>query len=95
MRNYELMLIINPELTEADKTVLIDDIKSELKSAKVKISNEDIWGTRDLAYKIRGSKTGFYILYKLESDWANFFDITKSFNIKKDIWRHMFVKLED
>lgn len=95
MKKYELMLIINPELTEDDRNVLVSDIKSELTSQEVKIESEDLWWVKDLSYKIKWSKTGYYILFNLESKWDKFFDITKSFNIKKDIWRHMFVKLED
>ena len=94
MRKYELMLILNPESTQEEKTALIKDIKDEL-SAIVKITGEDDWWVRDLAYKIRWSKKGHYLLLNLESEWWSFFEITKSFNIKKDIWRHMFVKLED
>ncbi|MDD2566181.1 MAG: 30S ribosomal protein S6 [Candidatus Gracilibacteria bacterium] len=95
MRKYELMLIINPELTDDERNNSIADIKLELTSAGVKIIGEDIWGVKDLAYKIRSSKTGYYIIYNIESDGSKFFDITKSFNIKKDIWRHMFIKIED
>ena len=95
MRNYELILILNPELTSDEQKVLLDDIKDELKSGKAKIVSEDDWWVRDLAYKIKWSKKGHYLLLKLESEWNKFFDITKSFNIKKDIWRHMFTKIED
>jgi len=89
------MLIINPESTEEDRNNLIADIKLELTSWGVKIESEDIWWAKDLAYKIRWSKVGYYLLYNIESDWSKFFEITKSFNIKKDIWRHMFIKIED
>lgn len=95
MRKYELMLIINPELTEEERTSLITDIKWELTSGKVKIIGEDIWWVKDLAYKIRWSKTWYYLIYNLESDGSKFFEITKSFNIKKDVWRFVFMKIED
>ena len=95
MRKYELMLIINPDMTEDDRTALMKDIKEELTSTWSKIEKEDIWWARDLAYKIKWSKTGYYVLFTIDSDGSKFFDVTKSFNIKKDIWRHMFVRLED
>lgn len=95
MRKYELMLIINPDLITEDKTSLIKDIESEITaSGSTIVSNED-WWARDLAYKIRWSKIWNYLLYIIESDGKKFFDITKVFNIKKDIWRHMFVKIEE
>ncbi|MDD2487822.1 MAG: 30S ribosomal protein S6 [Candidatus Gracilibacteria bacterium] len=95
MKKYELMLIINPQLEESERVNLVTEIKSELEQAKVKILSEDVWGAKDLAYKIKNSKVGYYILYTLESTGDKFFDITKSFNIKKEIWRHIFIKLED
>ena len=95
MKKYELMFIINPELQEDDKKSLISEIKKELKHAWVKVTQEDDWWVKDLAYKIRNSSTGHYLLYSIESDWKAFFDLTKLFNIKKDIWRHIFIKLED
>lgn len=95
MKKYELMFILNPELQEDDKNSLISEIKKELKQAWVKVTQEDDWWVKDLAYKIRNSSTGHYILYSIESDWKSFFDLTKLFNIKKDIWRHIFIKLED
>ena len=95
MKKYELMFIINPELQENDKKDLISEIKKELKQAWVKLTQEDDWWVKDLAYKIRNSSTGHYLLYGIESDWKAFFDLTKLFNIKKDIWRHIFIKLED
>ncbi|EKE28431.1 MAG: hypothetical protein ACD_3C00060G0011 [uncultured bacterium (gcode 4)] len=82
-------------MTEDERTALIADIKGELTSTWSEIKWEDIWWARDLAYKIRWSKIGYYVLYALESDGSKFFDVTKDFNIKKDIWRHMFVRLED
>lgn len=94
MRKYELMLILNPELTGEDKTALLKDINEEL-TAIVRVTGEDDWWVRNLAYKIKWSKVGHYLLLNLESDWGSFFEITKSFNIKKDIWRHMFVRKED
>ncbi len=95
MQKYELMFIINPSLQEEERNKLIWEIKAELKSASLKIINEDVWWEKDFAYKIKGSKNGYYIVYKLESERCEFFDLVKSFNLKKDIWRHLFLKIED
>lgn len=95
MKKYELMLILNPQLEENERVSLIWEIKLELEQSSVKIISEDVWGARDLAYKIKNSKSGYYILYTVESSWDKFFDLTKSFNLKKEIWRHIFIKLED
>lgn len=95
MRKYELMLILNPELGEAGAATLLGEVKAELETVGTIVEKEDIWGVKDLAYKIRNSKTGYYVLYTLNLEKGDFFAVTKTFNIKKDIWRHMFVRLED
>ncbi len=96
MRKYELMMILNPALTEADRDALIATVESELGDTGVSIVSRDHPGEQKLAYRIRGSETGYYLLYILESEGnGGFFDVSNSFNIKKDIWRYMFMKLED
>jgi small subunit ribosomal protein S6 len=95
MRKYELMMIIDPTLSDADRKTLLAEVTDELSSKQAKILIDDQWGVKNLAYKIRSSATGYYVLYTLESEGQGFFEITKSFNMKKAIWRHMFVRLED
>lgn len=96
MRKYELMMILNPSLTEADRNTLIASIETELKDDGAKVLTSEHPGEQRLAYRIRGSENGYYLLYTLESEGkGGFFNVSKSFNIKKDIWRYMFVKIED
>jgi len=95
MRKYELMMIVSPDLTEEARNTLVASVEEELTEGGTKILSAEHWGVRDLAYRIRSSGTGYYILWTLESDGKNIIPVTKSFNIKKDIWRFMFVKLDE
>jgi small subunit ribosomal protein S6 len=95
MRKYELMMIVDPTLSDTDRTALLDELKGELGAHGATVATEDIWGVKTLAYKIRGSAQGFYVLYNLESDGQGLIEVAKSFNLKKALWRHMFVRLED
>ncbi|MFA6090467.1 MAG: 30S ribosomal protein S6 [Candidatus Gracilibacteria bacterium] len=95
MRKYELMLILNPELGDAGAATLLGEIKAELETIGTTIEKEDIMGVKDLAYKINNSKTGYYALYTLGLEKGDFFAVTNAFNLKKDIWRNMFVRLEE
>ena len=93
MRKYELMMIIDSTLTESDRTALVATIEAELADAGAKIISSDHPGERSLAYYIHGSKVGYYLLYTLEKD-GDFVTTSNLFNIKKDIWRYMFTKIE-
>ncbi len=89
------MMIINPALSDAEKTDLISQIESEFAHAKAKILSSNHPGERDLAYRIHGSKTGHYLLYTLSKEDGSWNDVTNAFNIKINIWRFMFVRIED
>lgn len=93
MRKYELMMILDSTLTESDRMTLVTTIEAELADAGAKITSSDHPGERSFAYYIHGSKVGYYLLYTLEKD-GDFVAVSNSFNIKKDIWRYMFTKIE-
>jgi ribosomal protein S6 len=95
MRQYELMMILDPSLAESDRTALIADIETELAQAGAKIVTADHPGERELAYRIHGSTTGNYLLYILDKESGDFENATSAFNIKTSIWRFMFVRIDD
>lgn len=86
-------MIVNPTLPEADRDALIATIESELVDSGANILERNHPGISELAYRIHSSKEGYYLLYILEKS-GSFVDVSNSFNIKKDIWRYMFTKVE-
>ena len=88
------MIILDPVMGEEPREALLTEIRAEVVATGATITGEDIWGVRQLAYKIRGSADGFYVLIHFESEGKGLFEITKSFNIKKDVWRFLFSRLD-
>ncbi|HSW48071.1 MAG TPA: 30S ribosomal protein S6 [Candidatus Saccharimonadales bacterium] len=66
MRLYELVLILKPSLKEADRKKLLTTVKEWLKD--VKITKEDDWGQKALAYAIKHEESGHYYMLGIESD---------------------------
>ncbi len=94
MANYELMLIIKPNLSEEDRDSSIENLKSLFEQNEAKIEKEDIWWDKKLAYKINKSDRGFYILYDLEIDGKLIKELSRKINLDKNIIRYMFTKKE-
>lgn len=94
MANYEFMMILDPKAGEEVVTASLDGVKKALKDVKAKITNEDVWGEKKLAYKINGSETGYYILFTLELDGKEIKGLNTLFNLDGNIWRYMFVNLD-
>lgn len=66
MRLYELVLVLKTSLTEPQRKKLIEQVKENLKNLKV--SKEEEWGQKPLAYKIKREFSGFYHMMQLESE---------------------------
>ena len=52
MNKFEVVLILNPELSTNTLDDEISKFKSSLESHSAKIINEENWGLRDLSYSI-------------------------------------------
>ena len=66
MRTYELVLVMRPSLSEADRKKVVDGVKGLIKD--VKVTKEDDWGQKPLAYKIKKELAGYYVQLHLESE---------------------------
>jgi len=94
MAQYELMMILSPTAGQEQLDASIGGVKNALSEAGATIEKEDVWGEKKMAYKIKNSSKGYYILYTLELDGTKIKDISKLFNLDGTIWRYMFVNLE-
>lgn len=90
MRNYQLTLVLNSGLTEANRKKLLESIKGMLKDAK--FSNEKDWGEKNLAYPIKRQNKGYYFNLDLSLEG----DLGKEFSRKiiahEDILRYLLLR---
>lgn len=89
------MMILDPELAKKDLDSLIQDIKKDLGETQLNVVKEDVWGNKDMAYAINGSRVGHYLVYTIETEATDSLKkITTPLNIKKGLWRYMFTANE-
>jgi small subunit ribosomal protein S18 len=98
MRNYEVYLIINPELASDDTEKLIDKIekiiKNNLNVTDVTIDKE---GVKKMAYPIKKKWTGFYISFIFQVDpksVTNLHTLERFFNLEDNVIRFLISNLE-
>jgi small subunit ribosomal protein S6 len=61
-KNYELLLALSEDTTEADQKGLIKSLEDIIGKAKGEISQTESWGKRSLAFSIKKNKNAFYYL---------------------------------
>ena len=66
MRTYELVLVVKPSVKEADRKKLLEQVKGWL--GKVKVTKEEDWGQKALAYAIKKEDSGHYYQLFLEGE---------------------------
>lgn len=62
MREYELVFIVRPDLDETAFGEVVDRVKGWVTEAGGEIQKTDLWGKRKLAYPIRKTSEGQYVL---------------------------------
>ena len=65
MRQYELMVILDPETEERTVGTTMDRFLTVVKNGGGTVDNVDIWGRRRLAYDIRKKSEGIYAVVNM------------------------------
>ena len=76
MRQYELMVILDPEVEERTVAPSLEKYLSVIKTDGGSVDNVDIWGRRRMAYDIKKRSEGIYAVvdFTASSDTAKELD---------------------
>ncbi|MCL2608442.1 MAG: 30S ribosomal protein S6 [Treponema sp.] len=93
MRRYELMVIfpLEEERHKAGRERLLADLAAQ----EVQIDKTDELGDRDLAYEIKSTKRGKYVLFTIQADPGKISGFDRTFKLNAGLIKHLFVRIED
>ncbi len=63
MRNYEMIFIVRPDVSDDDVQKLITQMEGVVASAGGKVEKVEKMGRRRLAYRVEKQREGFYVLF--------------------------------
>lgn len=96
VRDYELMVVFHPELSEEDLASESQKVEAHITSVEGTmrlVNREAPWGRRRLAYPIRhGSRDvrdGVYVLYYFTSESSKLSDIEREIKLQDRILRYL------
>ncbi len=90
MKLYELVLVLRTSLSEAERKKLLTSIKSWVKDLKV--TKEEEWGQKPLAYEIKREAAGHYYLFQFEGEKAIPADFEKQILASENVLRHLLLR---
>jgi len=93
LRDYELVLIISPEVVDEALDPTIDNVNKLITERGGIISNAEKWGKRKLAYPIEHFVEGTYVLTQFKLKPALSKELEANLQTSEEILRHLLVKL--
>jgi small subunit ribosomal protein S6 len=92
MNQYDLNLILNPNLSAEQVQIEKEYIETTLKNSGAEMSNLDDVGNRRLAYAIDKDREGYYLMYTIKAGGNPEKDIASTLRLRDHVRRVLVVK---
>lgn len=95
MRRYESVWVVHGDLPDEEVKSTIDKFSRIIASAGGTLVGMDDWGRRKLAYKVKGTVRGYYLLADFAGTPATVKELERNYRIDDRIIRYHTVKKSD
>ncbi len=94
MAYYEQVFIARPDVSPQQVEALVEDMTRVLEEHGGKVLNNEYWGLRNLAYRVRKHRKGHYGLLNIDAPPAAVQELDRRLRINEDVIRFLTVRLE-
>lgn len=93
-KNYEAVFILTPVLSETQMKDAVDKFKGIIKDAGGKVTHDENWGLKKLAYPIQHKSTGFYQLFEFDAPSSAIATLETEFRRDERVMRFLTIALD-
>ena len=94
MRNYEVVVIVHPDLDETALTGVVDRVKDWITEKGGSIVKVDVWGRRRMAYSIRKQREGQYVLISAQMEPTSTSELERNLRFLEPVMRFLIKLVE-
>jgi small subunit ribosomal protein S6 len=94
VRDYELMVVLDPNLDETAIEALNTRIQAMVTQRGGTVESVDTWGRNRLAYPIGRFRDGFYVLNRVQLPPNAAVEIERALKLTESVIRHLLVRSE-
>ncbi len=87
MRQYEMMIILDPSLDERTVTPSMETLLNVVREAGGKVDKLDVWGKRRLAYEIEKKTEGIYVVVDMTAESATVKEFDRQLGLNESVLR--------
>ena len=95
MNDYEVALIIRPELEDEAQEEIIERLSQILTAAEGQVENVEKWGRRRLAYPINKVNEGHYYFIQGKFSPSVLPELERNIRLSESILRHMVLRTDN
>jgi small subunit ribosomal protein S6 len=95
MRQYELMVILDPELDDRTVQPSLERFLKVVTTDGGSVDNVDIWGRRRLAYEIQKKTEGIYAVVRFTATPQTTQELDRVLNLNEAIMRTKIIRPEE
>ncbi len=92
MRQYEMMVILDPEIDERTVAPSIDQYLTVVKEDSGTVDKVDIWGRRRLAYPINKKSDGIYAVINFTATSATAKELERQLSLNEVVMRTKLIR---
>ena len=93
MAKYEMLYLLNNDLTDEAKDAELAKYEDIVKSMGGAVASTDKWGTKKTAYPINFKNEAYYVLMTFEADGKVVEELKRVAGIDADVVRRLITKL--
>lgn len=87
MRQYELMIILDPSLDDRAATPTLEKFLTVVTKEGGTVENIDLWGRRRLAYDIKKQSEGIYAVINMTAESATAQELDRQLGLSESVLR--------
>ena len=95
MTKYESMLIARQDLGQSQVNDIVATLSDAIKKEGGEVVNVDNWGLKNLAYRIKKNRKGYYVVLNISAPSSAIFEYERLARLNEDIIRFMTVKVDE
>src|ERR671935_2731509 len=92
MIDYEILLMLDPELPDERQNEIVTRVREGIERAGGSWSAHDVWGRRKLTYEIDHKADGVYHLLTFQSEPEALEEVSRVLKITDGVMRHLAVR---
>ena len=91
---YEHTFLARQDVTQTQVEALMKEFEGVVEEGKGKITKQEYWGLKNLAFKIKKNRKAHYAFFNIDAEPAAITEMERRMSINSDVIRFLTVKVE-